>query len=78
MITSNCLGCGHPVALATPETWVMICQACFSINVCRWGHPARPLHETDILLMNVKTRLLIAFIGAESQLRQLADLEDIA
>jgi len=78
MIRKHCFGCGHPVTVPDASVFVMICPECFSIMVCRWDQASRPLHETDVMLMDLKTRHVLAWIAAESQLRQIAELEEIA
>jgi len=78
ILVKNCYGCGQPIDVPGGEVWVMICQSCFSVNIIRWDQDARPFHETDLMLMHEKTRLVMAWIGAEAQLRQIAELEAIA
>jgi len=78
ILIKHCWCCWEPMHLLGGEDYVMICQSCCVINVVRWDQASRPLHHTDIMLMHLKTRLVLAAVALDAQLRQIAELEAIA
>lgn len=78
IMVKNCFACGERIGLPGDQDYVMICPQCFAFNACRWDQATRPLHHTDIMLMELKTRLVLQAVALEAQLQQLVKLKEIA